>query len=112
MAITVAAIVSGVLDPNERIVAIQTIVRANKLRVQQLPFDTGPNIKTSYETLLSEGVVSAHLANTSSAVDQTGLELAGVSEDQRTRVRKFIISAVQSGKSPEAVIAAIEAAKP
>lgn len=112
MAITLAANVSGTMDANEKLTMIQTIVRANKLRVQQLPFDSNASIKTSYEVLLTEGANSTHLANLAAAVDQSGLELAGVTYDQRTRVRKFIIAAVQSGKSPEAVVAAIEAAKP
>lgn len=109
MAITVAASVTGVLDPNERIVAIQTIVRANKAgRVPPLPFDSNATIKTSYEALLTDAVNSTHIANLASAVDQTGLELAGFTEEQRIRVRKALIAGAQSGKGPEALVSAVE----
>ena len=116
MPITLTAAVVGTLDATEKLAMIQAIVRVNGAsdagRVNKLPFDTNATIKSSYETILSEAVNSIHIANRASATDQSGLELAGFTEEQRVRVRKALIAAAQSGKSPESVVAAVEAAKP
>ena len=112
MPITLTAAVVGTLDATEKLAMIQAIVKINQLRVDRLPFDTNVAIKSSYETLLKEALDSIHIANLASATDQSGLELAGFTEEQRKRVNKFIVNAVQTGKSPESVITAIEATKP
>ena len=112
MPITLTAAGVGTLDATEKLAMIQAIVKINQLRVDRLPFDTNVAIKSSYETLLKEALDSIHIANLASATDQSGLELAGFTEEQRVRVRKALIAAAQSGKSPEAVVVAVEAAKP
>ena len=112
MPITLTAAVVGTLDATEKLAMIQAIVKINQLRVDRLPFDTNVAIKSSYETILKEALDAVHIANLASATDQSGLELAGFSEEQRKRVNKFAVTAAQSGKSPESIVAAIEAAKP
>ena len=112
MPMTLTATVNGALDATEKLAMIQAIVKINQLRVDRLQFDTNANIKSSYETILKEALDSIHIANLAAATDQGGLELAGFDKAQRVRIDKAAIAAVQSGKSPEAVVAAIEAAKP
>lgn len=94
---------------DEKLAVIQRIVKANELRTDKLPFDTNANIRAGYATILGEAATAEHLKALSEATDASGLGLV-LSEDQRTRIRKAAISAVQSGKSAENVVVAIEAA--
>ncbi len=112
MPILITTTVSQVQDwtPDEKLAAIQRIVKANELRTAKLPFDTNANIRASYATILGEAAAAEHLKALSEATDASGLSLAGFSDDQKTRIRKAAIAAAQSGKSAESVVTAIEAA--
>ena len=111
MPIQITTTVSQVSDwtPDEKLAAIQRIMKANELRTDKMPFDTNANIRANYATILGEAASAEHLKALSEATDASGLGLV-LSDDQRIRIRKAAISAVQSGKSAESVVTAMEAA--
>ena len=111
MPITLTAAVVGTLDTTEKLAMIQAIVKINQLRVDKLPTGTNVEIKASYERVLTEALNSIHQTNLA-AIDFSSLDLNGITTEQKARVAKFMLSALQSGKDPEAVVAAIESAKP
>ena len=111
MPITLAANVSGVPDTTEKVTMVQALTKINQLRVDKLPIGTNVEIKASYERILTEALNSIHQTNLA-ALDFSSLDLNGITTEQKARVAKFMLSALQSGKDPEAVVVAIESAKP
>jgi hypothetical protein len=109
MTITLAANVSGTMDDDDKRAIITRIVQANVGRAVQLPWDTNQNIKNSYQTILSELVLSEHLKNIDQASTASGLDFAGFSDSDKKAIRKKAIDLVQGGQTVAQVVAKVSA---
>ncbi len=109
MTITIAAKVTGNMDADDKRAMVARITLANVGRVTKLPLGTAAEIKTSYETILTEGDNSEHLTNIASAQDSSLLDAYGFGEDNRKLVRAKVLDLIQSGQDVATVLAKISA---
>ena len=107
--ILIATKVTGNMDTEDKRAMVARIMRANVGRVTKLPLGTAAEIKTSYETLLTEGDNSEHLTNIATAQDSSMLDAYGFGADNRKLVRAKVLDLIQSGQDPAAVLAKIAA---
>ncbi len=107
--ILIATKVTGTMDADDKRAMVARITLANVGRVTKLPLGTAAEIKTSYETILTEGANSAHLANIATAQDASLLDAYGFGEDNRKLVRAKVLDLIQAGQDPASVLAKIAA---
>lgn len=107
--ILIATKVTGNMDADDKRAMVARITLANVGRVTKLPLGTAAEIKTSYETILTEGDNSEHLTNIATAQNSSMLDAYGFVEDSRKLVRAKVLDLIQSGQDVATVLAKISA---
>lgn len=109
MTIAISTKVTGALDADDKRGMISRIVEINRNRATPLPYDSGANIKASYETILTESATAEHLTNIANASTATGLQFNGFTDDDLAQIRRALADKVQAGKSIATIVEAVKA---
>ena len=109
MTITLAANVTGTMDIFDKRAALAKINTINQNRVTPLPKSTNAEIRTSYETILSEQLSSIHQDNILAAAGDVGLKGAGFADADKDAIHAKMVALVAAGQTPAQVLAKISA---
>jgi len=109
MTITLAANITGTMDVFDKRAALAIINTVNQNRVTPLPKSTNPEIKASYETIISEQLSAIHQQNIKAAAGDVGLKGAGFSDTDKDAAHAKMVDLVASGQTPAQVLAKINA---
>lgn len=109
MTITLAANITGPMDIFDKRAALAKINTVNQNRVTPLPKSTNAEIKTSYETILSEQLSAIHQTNILEAAGDVGLKGAGFAEADKNAIHAKMVDLVAAGQTPAQVLAKVAA---
>lgn len=109
MTLTLAANVTGTMDIFDKRAALAKINTVNQNRVTPLPKSTNAEIKTSYETILSEQLSSIHQQNILEAAGDIGLKGAGFADADKDAIHAKMVDLVAAGQTPAQVLAKVAA---